>query len=153
MRSKYNEIRDIVNDFFDRDAKLNFVNLGVKLKPEPYIISRIYGLFKIHKEGYPMRPIVSATDCMAQSLSNWMLEKLNKIAMHVGKRRVRSSHELFCKVNRKKLNNENHVLVTWNFDNMFTNIPFQRTKEIIEKFYFLIQSERLQCLLRYSCEH
>lgn len=139
--SKYGKIRNIVNEFFKRDATLSFKDSGIQLKPEPYVISRIYGLLKIHKEGYPMRPIVSATDCMAQSLSRWMLNKLNKIAAHVGKRQLRSSHELFSKVDRKVLNNENHVLVTWDFDNMFTNIPFQRTKEIIKKFYFLIQKE------------
>lgn len=67
--SKYKRIMENVNVFLEKDHLLDFKNLCTRLRPEPFIISRIYGLLKIHKDGYPMRPIISATDCMAKSLS------------------------------------------------------------------------------------
>lgn len=107
---------------------------------EPFIISRICGSFKIHREGYPARPIVSATNCMGKSLSRWMLRKLDILAKYVGKNQVKSSSDLFKKINCVNLR-KNEVLVAWDFESMFTNISFQITKDIIEKYYYLIQEE------------
>lgn len=139
--SKYRRILESVNDFLRKDYVLNFKNLCTRLNPEPFIISRIYGLLKIHKEDYPLRPIISSTDCMAKSLSGWILTKLNLIATNIGLHQIHSSHELFTKIDGKVLNNPSHKLATFDFDSMFTNIPFQRTKEIIKKYYHLIEKE------------
>lgn len=137
--SKYERVRNEVNVWLEKDSRIFLENTRTCLNREPFIISRIYGLLKIHKTGYPIRPIVSATGCMAQPLSKWMLGKLNLIAVHIGKYQVHSSHELFKMINGKMLFSSKHILATWDFDNMFTNIPFQRTKEIIAKYYHLIQ--------------
>lgn len=54
---------------------------------------------------------------------------------------VKSAHELFEKLDGNKLSGKNHVLVTLDFESMFTNIPFQKTKGIIQEYYYLIQNE------------
>lgn len=92
-----------MNSFFREDALAGFKDLCTRLEQEPFVMSRIYGLFKPQKEGCPVRPIVSSTDCMARPLCDWMLKKLDVIASHVGKRQVKNSHELFSKVDRKDL--------------------------------------------------
>lgn len=61
--SKYGCIRAAMNEFFERDRLMGFENLGRKLVFEPFVMSRIYGLFKIHKEGFPVRPIIN---CLAK---------------------------------------------------------------------------------------
>lgn len=70
-----------------------------------------------------------------------MLTKLNLIAINIGAHQIHSSSDLFEKINGKRLSGPNHVLATWDFDSMFTNILFQRTKEIIKKYYHLIEQD------------
>lgn len=137
--SKYDEIRNLVNEFFDKDKSMGFAYLCNKLAFEPFIISRIYGCFKVHKEDYPIRPIISSVDCMAKPLSDWLLHMLNYVAEALGEHQVRSANELFDKIEGRHLKDHNHVLVTWDFESMFTNIPFSKTKEIIRKYYHVVQ--------------
>lgn len=139
--SKYERIRNFLNVYFKDDFSLNYKNLCQRLSFQPFVIPRIYGCFKIHKIGFPVRPIISSTNCIGKPLAKWILLKLEMIAKHLGRYNVKSAHDLFLKIDGKKLNNHKHVLVTWDYDNMFTNVPFHKTKEIIRKFYFLIQKE------------
>lgn len=136
--SKYRRIRDGLNAFFKLDDALGYDNVCKLLSFEPFVISRLYGYFKIHKDGSPARPIISATDCMGKPLATWFLAKLNIIADELSEHRIKSADELFRNVNDKVLDKD-HVLVTWDYDNMFTNIPFDETKMIIRKYYYLIE--------------
>lgn len=138
---KYRRIRTTVNAFFERDRLSDFRNLCPKLSYEPFVISRMYGSFKIHKEGNPIRPIVSATNCLGDPLAKWLRVKLEIVAKHVSKHQLKDSQGLFRALNGRKLNGIGHVIVTFDFDNMFTNIPFEMTKEIIRKYYHLIEAE------------
>lgn len=78
-----------------------------------------------HKNKDPIRYIVSSVDCMAKSLSNWLLLMLAVIAGSIGKHQVKSACELFDKIEGQLLNSKDNILVTWDFNYMFTNIPFQ----------------------------
>lgn len=138
---KYENLMNMVNEVFGADWTLGLKETVEKIVREPFVISRIYGLFKVHKEGYPVRPIVSATNCMGEPLAKWIRERLAVIAKHVGKHQVKDAMELFEALNGKELNSGRHVLVTFDFDSMFTNVPFQRTKDVIRKFYYLIEKE------------
>lgn len=137
---KYKSIRDLLNPFFGVDRSLNFENVCRDLCFEPFVIPRFYGSFKVHKEDYPVRPIISSTNSIGQSLSLWMLKKLNVIAEHLRKHQVKSSKELFDKIEGVKIRDK-HVLSTWDFDNMFTNIPCQLVKDVIREYYYLVQGE------------
>lgn len=64
IEEKYNDLRGSINEFFKVDRAARYINLCYELNYEPYVITRIYGLFKIHKPEFPIRPIVSATNCM-----------------------------------------------------------------------------------------
>lgn len=150
--SKYERIRDAVNMIFSADVSLGFKSLCKHLAFELFIISRIYGCFKVYKEDCPARPIVSSTDCMAKPLSKWLLSMLDHIASHVSVHQVRSGNDLFNKIINVKVKNNNHILVTWDFDNMFTNIPFSKTKVIIIEYYHLIQKHTsMPCELFLDC--
>lgn len=138
---KYDQLIRAFNAAFEADRLLGHKDLSKQLLKEPFIISRIYGLFKINKDDYPVRPIISSTCCMGKPLEKWILSKLEIIAERIGKHQIKSARQLFNYVNGKKLDGKGHVLVTWDFDSMFTNIPFQRTKDIIRKFYHIIQAE------------
>lgn len=139
--SKYDRIRNVVNSFLDKDYVFSLMKAPLQLPFESFVIPRIYGLFKVHKDGCPVRPIVSATDCLGSRLAEWVLSKLTVIAKHLGKHQVRSAHECFKLLDGRKLNDLSHRLFTLDFDSMFTKIPLCVTKKIIEKVYSLLKGE------------
>lgn len=63
------------------------------------------------------------------------------MANHLNDHQIKNSEELFNKINGIELNNDRHVLVTWDYESMFINIPFEKTKNIIRQFYHLIERE------------
>lgn len=138
--SAYANVRKLVNEFIELDNFTNPKRIWDKIIFEPFVMPRLYGLYKTHKTDAPIRPIISSPDGMGRSLERWMLNKLSVIAKCTGKYRVKNAEQLFERINGKTLR-KGYVLVTWDFDNMFTNIPFQKTKDIILKYYHLIESE------------
>lgn len=105
---------------------MNYKNQCPLLKFRPLIISKIYVFFKIHTENELIRPIISATNSMGIPLSKWILFKLKSMARHLNHYQISSAQELINKIEGKHLNNENHILIAWEWDynNMLTNIPF-----------------------------
>lgn len=149
--SKYELIRKEVNEAFIADETRKYEYTCRSLMFDPFIISKIYGCLKIHKEGFPIRPIISAVNCMGKPLSDWLLRQLNLIASHVNKNQIRSAGELVDQISDLRLN-KGHVLVTWDFDSMFTNIPFDKTKDIVRKYYYLVQGQTtMSCELFLKC--
>lgn len=121
--SKFKWIISIVNVFLEKDRLTGLKDSSKAIVSEPFIISRFYGLFKVHKVDLPVRPIISSTNNMGRSLEKWMLNKLGVIANRLNKHQIKNAHQLYEKLNGMRLP-KGHVLVTWDFDNMFTNIPF-----------------------------
>lgn len=137
---KYAKLIGILNSWFENDRRVGFADNAIQLVREPFIMSRIYGLFKINRADHPVRPIISSTNCMGKPLEKWILANLDVIAKSIGARQMRSARQLFNKLDGSRLKEKGHVLVTWDFDSMFTNIPFQKTKDIIRERYHLIQA-------------
>lgn len=140
VESEYGALRLSLSEFFNEDAKRNYQGLCLPLSSEPYIIPRMMGSLKSHKPRFPIRPIITAPDCIGKNASKWMLDKLGIIAEFFKDIKVHSAHELFLLVANKQLP-QSHKLVTWDYSSMFTNIPFDVAKSIIKDFYFLIQNE------------
>lgn len=88
---------------------------------------------KVHKPGFPVRPIISAPDCLGRKASKWLLRKLEIIASSFKNIKIYSANELFSSVVYKQLP-PSHRLVTWDYVSMFTNIPFEFAKSIIREF-------------------
>lgn len=137
IEREYELLRLELNEFFKNDSRMKMENLCKPLSAEPYIISKIYGSLKSHKDNLPIRPIIAASDCLGKSLSEWMLRKLGKIAECFKKVKIHDANELFLLVADKQLPSS-HRLVTWDYSSMFTNIPFTFAVSIIERYYFLI---------------
>lgn len=114
--------------------KKGYPNCCHQLSAEPFIIARLYGLFKIHKSGIPMRPIISTTNCMGQGLMSWLLSKLGIITSHLSTFKIKSALSMFEMLNLLTLSQDS-ILCTSDFDSMYTNINFGKTKKIIKKYY------------------
>lgn len=67
--SKYRRIRNNLNGFFKLDTLLGYDSVCNTLHFEPFIISRLYGYFKVQRDDFPVRPIVSSSNYMGKSLA------------------------------------------------------------------------------------
>lgn len=138
VERKYDQLRLSINGFLVNDAKLRFKDLCYPLVFEPFGIPRINGNIKVHKDDFPIRPIISSINCQGNFLMEWLLKKLDFIAELLKSCRISNSVELFKALNGVQLD-ENHELVTWDYDSMYTNIPIDVAKGIIRKFYYCIE--------------
>lgn len=140
IEDKYQDLREKVNPFLKEDASKGYKHCCHQLKFEPYVMARIYGSFKIHKVGTPIRPIVSTINCIGDKLSEWLLHKLKIISNFTSRHKVRNSVEVYALINGLSID-EDYILATMDFDNMYTNIPFGKVKKLIRQFYYLIENE------------
>lgn len=137
VEGKYEELRFKLNPYLLKDRQMNFSGLCCDLNFKPYVIPRIYGNIKVHKESLPVRPIVSSIDCQGRSLMEWLLSKLELIARKFNGCKIESAMRLFAELNGKVLLKE-FELITWDYDDMYTNIPVKVAKIIIRENYHLI---------------
>jgi len=140
VESKYDDLKNVLNPYLAFDADNSCKNCCYQLTFEPFVISRMSGLFKMHKlelpidisKEIPMRPIVSMVNCMGTNLSSWLLKKLELIAKSVSKFKIKNSFTVFNRIEGMCLDAD-FVLATMDFYNMFTNIPFGKVKHITVK--------------------
>ncbi|KAJ6617056.1 hypothetical protein Bhyg_17762, partial [Pseudolycoriella hygida] len=122
-----------IKPFASADTTLSHL----RLKPEPYLIPRIYGCPKIHKDGTPMRPIVASPDMIGHDLSVWLLKCLGHIATHLKCYDVNSSVQVASELRNFQLEDQ-HVLTSFDYVSMFTNIDVELTMDIILRYYHLL---------------
>lgn len=138
VEEKYKILK--LNPYLAKDA----VNLKTwctfQLKNGSYVIPLLYGYPKPHKEGIPIRPIISSLNMLGDDLSFWLLKKLQKIATHFNKYNVTNTVNLIRDIRYFKLEMD-HRLTTWDYSSMFTNIPVLTTIKIVEEFYYLIEDD------------
>lgn len=143
VESNFNDLRNKINPFLVNDAMNNFKQCCYQLSFEPFVLARIFGTFKLHKDDIPIRPIISTINSMVKNLRLWLLiKKLELITSVISKYNVKNSREISQKIDGMKLD-EGFVPITMDFDacSLFTNVSFGRTKLIIRKYYHLIAQE------------
>lgn len=98
---------------------------------------RIYGIPKIHKEGVPLRPIISNIDGHTKHLAKFLADIL-KLAFHdYNEFRVKDSFS-FAERMKDMMIPEDYSLVSFDVVSLFTNIPLNFIITIIEENWFLI---------------
>lgn len=116
--------------------KQYFYNGAIKTKYHKFkftqtdtMLSRIYGLPKTHKIGYPLRPVVSSTYFLSQQYDTMLKNSVPKPKSH-----VKNSFDL-----KEKLENitipEGHVLISLDVTSLYTNVGEQLVIESIKKRY------------------
>lgn len=135
VEDKYDQLRVSINRFLIYDSNKGFPNLCYPLKFEPYVIPRIYGNIKVHKEDLPIRPIISSINCLGEPwMEWWLLRKLEIIAESLNSCKILNSLVLFDELNGIRLDSD-HELVSWDYDSMYTNIPVSVVKQVIRENY------------------
>lgn len=120
--------------------------------------SQIYGLIKIHKKDYPVRPIVSSCGSSGFKLAGFLTETLTDIFNDMG-HHVKDTPHVIEKIKDVTLDPDD-ILISFDVVSMFTNIPIdhmitlmrkkQNTIEGIFNINFNLFTEILLYLLRDS---
>ena len=95
------------------------------IRPQGSKPGRIYGLPKIHKDGNPLRPIVSSIGTYTYELSKFLADILKPLANN--QYTVRDS---FSFANELLNLNDVHHMASFDVSSLFTNIPLQETIDI-----------------------
>lgn len=99
------------------------------LKSNNCVISKLYGLAKIHKEGVPFRPIVSSIGSATYKLSK-LVGGILKFGIGKSPRRVHNSEEFKLQIQNVVLP-DNYVLVSLDVVSLFTNIDNRLVRKLV----------------------
>ncbi|CAH2217173.1 jg12081 [Pararge aegeria aegeria] len=115
------EYRDIIGS----DISKNW------LRPRIIQPPKLYGLPKIHKEGVPIRPIVSQIDSPNYELANHISTILQPLVGHTASYVKDSRH--FVHVLRDLKIQEDECMLNFDVDSLFTNVPINDCLEVINR--------------------
>lgn len=119
----------LVNSLYNNNiiSKQQVVNLKNNNPSSP----RLYGLCKIHKEGHPIRPIVSCINAPGYNLSKYIHNILSNLTPSF-QFNVKNSEDVVQRLKTVTLP-EDHVLISLDVKSLFTNIPLELVLNIIEE--------------------
>ncbi|XP_046391554.1 uncharacterized protein LOC124159689 [Ischnura elegans] len=89
---------------------------------------RLYGLPKVHKEGFPLRPIVSAIDSPTHNLARYLAKQLQPFSGRTPTYVRNSAH--FIELIEELRVSDTDMLVSFDVESLFTNIPIDEAVEI-----------------------
>jgi len=111
--------------------KSNFPSkIKLTLKPTNLLRSRLYGLPKIYKPDNPLRPIVSATNFPTYDLSRFLAKELKPLIRQSGIHIINST-DFTQKIQKIRLHSAD-ILVSFDVESLFTQIPIKDTLDIIK---------------------
>src|SRR5262249_33708137 len=104
-----------------------------KLTPQDPIVSKFYGLPKIHKENVPLRPIVSTIGSTNYKLAKYLNDLLKPL---IGKTTsyVKNSQDFVTKIQNLKIN-DNDLLVSLDVESLFTKVPLNETLTLLANHF------------------
>ena len=93
------------------------------------IAPRIYGLPKVHKPDWPLRPIVSFINSPLYNLSKFIAKILTPL-INSNNLSIKNSFELIDKISNFKIN-DNDLMLSFDVVSLFTKIPVHVAKSVI----------------------
>lgn len=133
VESAFAHIVGLINPYLLKEKSIK-----EPLRLESYSIPLFYGCPKIHKDGFPLRPIIAAVNMIGDFISSWILEKLNLIADYLGRYKVNNSYSLMPDLKNFQVEH-GHVLSSYDYVSMYTNIDVEETILLISQYYSIIQ--------------
>ena len=107
--------------------------IAAALTPVGSRLAHIYGLPKTHKQKLSMRPILSATNSYNFKLAKWLDEKLSPLSTNCYT--VTDVYKFLDNIKTAQLSSSD-ILVSYDVESLFTNVPVDETIDIIVKKAF-----------------
>ncbi|XP_072400958.1 uncharacterized protein [Diabrotica undecimpunctata] len=108
-------------------------NLPGFFLPGNPLISRLYGLPKIHKVGIPIRPVVSFINTSVSILSKFILNTLKNLFNFTPQFTVINSYQLVDKLQLITLNPD-ITMLSFDVSNLFTSVPKLEILSLVKTF-------------------
>ena len=139
MKDPTKPTQNNINKLISKWCSMNYIdnNTAKNLKSYNSVIPKIYGLPKLHKDGIPLRPIISNTLAPTYKLSKYIGNCLSNI-IHKSEHYVKDSFE-FCKFVQNIRIPNNYVFISLDVVSLFTNISVENVIKIINKKWSSIQ--------------
>ena len=100
-----------------------------KLSPVGAQPPRLYGLPKVHKQNVPLRPIIDMSNSAFHAVAQWLVELLEPMRKAVSKYSLKDTFDFVNRV--KDLNVSNKVMLSFDVESLFTNVPLFETIDFI----------------------
>ena len=111
----------------------------------------LYGLPKIHKDGCPLRPIISAVGTYNYKLAKFLVEILSPL-LEKDEHTIKDTFDSVNKVSNLDTYVDNFML-SFGVESLFTNIPTLETIEIILKLAYPRNTKYFHGLLKEELKH
>ena len=98
------------------------------IRPFGSILPRLYGLPKIHKDGVPLRPILSMVGSAQQKVASWLSSVLQPVLEHFSCFCIKNSFS-FSKIIRN-FSPTDMFMCSLDVCSLYTNVPLEETIEI-----------------------
>ena len=102
-----------------------------KIYPTTDAPPRFYGLPKIHKEGAPLRPIVSTVKAITYQCAKHLADLITPVVSHSRSHMRNSQH--FADKMRESHVDDTEQLRSYDVKSLFTNVPVDKAIELLEK--------------------
>ena len=109
-------------------------NILSTIKPCGARAGVMYGLPKVHKDGLPIRPIISAIKTYNYGLAKY-LDSIFKPLLEDNTMMIKDTFDFVNRVSNLDLTKDKH-LVSFDVESLFTNIPTKETIEILLNLAF-----------------
>lgn len=125
------DVQRKINNYITRLEPYITKSVAGTLRANNTTLGRAYGLYKVHKQGYPLRPIVACVNTAVYNLSKYFSDIIHNV---IGKteRYVKNSLDLKESLKEVRLP-RNHILVSLDVKSLFTNVPKELVILVIRK--------------------
>ncbi|XP_044760791.1 uncharacterized protein LOC123318241 [Coccinella septempunctata] len=128
------------NKYIDRLEKLKYITKEQAKTMKTYnsVAPRIYGNPKVHKNGFPMRPIISSLNSPMNKLSKFVADILKTAYDEENEYYVKDTFHFATTINNFKLP-ENYTLISLDVINLFGNLDKKDIIEVIKQKWSVIK--------------
>ena len=103
-----------------------------RIRPVGSTRPRMYGLPKVHKEGAPLRPILSMTNAPQHALAGWLKEVLQPVLDKYSQHTIKDSFDFCTNLDNfvAKQDPSKTYMCSFDVQSLFTNIPLEQTLQL-----------------------
>ena len=94
-------------------------------------LPHMYGLPKVHKDGVPMRPIVSTIGSVDYLLAGWLAKLLSPCLNKIAGTHITNTLDFIERIDKVDLNDK--LMVSYDVDSLFTNVPVTQCIEFLKE--------------------